>query len=181
VTYDRTRFLSIGLVTRPHGVNGEVRLRLHNAASTALDEVDEVYLALPGAAGEPHRYNVEGARYVEGGALCELEGVADRDQADLLRGAEVCVLRDQLAPLGDGEFYLGDLEGCAVVTRDGTAFGVVHQVQELGAHDTLVIHDGEIERLLPYVPQFVVDVDLQARRVVVDPPEGLPEERLRRR
>jgi ribosomal 30S subunit maturation factor RimM len=44
-----------------------------------------------------------------------------------------------------------------------------------------VIHDGEIERLLPYVPQFVVAVDIAARRVVVDPPEGLPEARLRRR
>ncbi|MBI5481942.1 MAG: 16S rRNA processing protein RimM [Deltaproteobacteria bacterium] len=181
MTYDRTRFLAIGLVTRPHGVSGEVRLRLHHAESTALEEVEAVWLALPGATGEPRRYVVEGARYVAGGVLCELEGVADRDQAALLRGAEVCVPRAELPPLADGEFYLGDLEGCAVVTRAGQPFGVVHQVQELGAHDTLVIHDGEVERLLPYVPQFVVDVDLEARRVVVDPPEGLPEARLKRR
>jgi 16S rRNA processing protein RimM len=181
VTYDRTRFLSIGLITRPHGVNGEVRLRLHNPESTALEEVDVVYLALPNASGEPRRYAVEGARYVAGGVLCELEGVADRNQADLLRGAEVCIPRDDLPPLAEGEFYLGDLEGCAVVTRAGQPYGVVHQVQELGAHNTLVIHDGEIERLLPYVPQFVVEVDIEARRVVVDPPEGLPEARLKRR
>jgi 16S rRNA processing protein RimM len=181
VTVDRTRFLSIGLVTRPHGVRGELRLRLHNPESTALEEVDAVYLALPGATGEPQRYVVEGARYVASGVLFELEGVGDRDQADALRGAEVCVLREQLAPLAEGEFYLGDLAGCAVVTLAGQPFGVVHDVQALGAHDTLVIHDGEIERLLPYVPQFVLEIDLDARRVVVDPPEGLPEERLKRR
>jgi 16S rRNA processing protein RimM len=175
------RFLSLGLVTRPHGLNGEVRLRLHHAESTALEEVDAVYLALPGATGEPCRHRLEGARFVEGGVLCKLEGVEDRDQAALLRGAEACVRRDELAPLADGEFYLADLEGCAVVTCAGQPFGVVHEVQALGAHDTLVIHDGDIERLLPYVPQFVVEVDLEARRVVVDPPEGLPEERLRRR
>ena len=181
MTFDRTRFLAIGLVTRPHGVRGEVRLRLHNAESTALEEVDAIHLALPGASGEPRRYGLAAARYVDGGVLCELEGVDDRDQADALRGAEVLVPRAELAPLADGEFYLGDLEGCEVVTRAGQPFGVVHQVQELGAHDTLVIHDGEVERLLPYVPAFVVAVDLEARRVVVDPPEGLPEERLRRR
>ena len=181
VTYDRTRFLSIGLLTRPHGVLGEVRLRLHYADSTALEEVDAVYLALPGATGEPRRYAIAAARYVDGGILCELEGVEGRDQAALLRGAEILVQRSDLPPLAEGEFYLGDLAGYAVVTRAGQPYGVVHEVQELGAHETLVIHDGDIERLLPYVPEFVVDVDLEGRRVVVDPPEGLPEARLTRR
>jgi 16S rRNA processing protein RimM len=180
VTYDRTRFLSIGIVTRPHGVRGEVRLRLHQADSTALEEVDQIWLALPGVA-EPRRYGMDAARYVDGGILCELEGVADRDEAARLRGAEILVERAALAPLAEGEFYLGDLEGCAVVLRAGQPWGVIHAVQELGAHDTLVIHDGDVERLLPYVPEFIVAVDLEARRVVVDPPEGLPEARLGRR
>lgn len=181
MTYDRTRFISIGLITRPHGVRGELRVRLHQADSTAFEEVDAVWLALPDAVGEPRRIGIAAARYVDGGILCELEGVDDRDAAARLRGAEVLVQRADLAPLGAGEFYLGDLEGCAVVTRAGQPYGVVHAVQALGAHDTLVIHDGDVERLLPYVPQFVVEVDLEARRVVVDPPEGLPEEPLRRR
>jgi len=181
VTYDRTRFIPIGIITRPHGLRGELRLRLHHADSTALEEVDAVWLALPDGAGEPFRIGVAAARYVDGGILCELEGVDDRNAADRLRGAEVLVPRVELPPLAEGEFYLGDLEGCTVVTRAGQPYGVVHEVQELGAHDTLVIHDGDVERLLPFVPQFVVDVDLEGRRVVVDPPEGLPEERLRRR
>lgn len=181
VTYDRTRFLAIGIFTKPHGVHGELRLRLHQADSTALEEVDAVWLALPGAAGEPVRYAIAAARYVEGGILCELDGVEGRDAAARLRGAEVLVERADLPPLAEGEFYLGDLEGCAVATRAGQPYGVVHAVQELGAHDTLVIRDGEVERLLPFVPEFVVEVDLPNRRVVVDPPEGLPEERLTRR
>jgi len=181
VTYDRTRFLSIGMITRPHGVRGELRLRLHQADSTALEEVDAVWLALPDATDAPRRYGIAAARYVDGGILCELEDVEGRDAADRLRGAQVLVPRAELPPLAPGEFYLGDLEGCAVVTRAGQPWGVVHEVQQLGAHDTLVVHDGDVERLLPYVAQFVVDVDLEARRVVVDPPEGLPESPLKRR
>jgi 16S rRNA processing protein RimM len=179
VTYDRTRFLSIGFVARPHGVRGELRLHLHQADSTALEEVDAVWLVRAGG-GEPRRCPIAAARYTEGGILCELEGVTDRDQATLLRGSEVLVERGDLAPLAEGEFYLVDLAGCTVVTRAGQPWGVVHDVQELGAHDLLVIHDGDLERLLPYVPEFVVEVDLAGRRVVVDPPEGLPEERLKR-
>ncbi len=181
MTYDRTRFLAIGILTRPHGVHGEVRLRLYQADSTALEEVDAIFLALPDASGEPRRYALAAARYVDGGILCELEGVEGRDEAARLRGAEILVERGDLPPLAEGEFYLSDLEGCPVVTRDGQPYGVVHEVQQLGAHDTLVIHDGDVERLLPYVPEFVVEVDLEHRRVVVDPPEGLPEERLTRR
>jgi 16S rRNA processing protein RimM len=180
VSYDRSSYLAIGLVTRAHGVRGEVRLRLHNPASTALEEVDVVYLDLPGAVEAPRPYAIAAARWVEGGALLVLEGVVGREQAEALRGAEVCVRRADLPPLEEGELYLSDLEGCEVVTRAGQPWGQVAAVRDLGAHDVLVIHDGEVERLLPYVPAFVVAVDLEARRVVVDPPEGLPEERRRR-
>ena len=74
---------------------------------------------------------------------------------------------------------LDDLVGCKVVLPDGTPWGTIAAV-ELGPQDLLVIHDGEIERLLPLVDQFVKNVDVAGGVVTVDPPEGLPEDRIRR-
>ncbi|HYU16955.1 MAG TPA: hypothetical protein VEL05_12810, partial [Candidatus Acidoferrum sp.] len=78
------------------------------------------------------------------------------------------------------DVLLTDLVGCRVELADGTIWGVVAAV-EPGLQDRLVIHQGEVERQLPVADPFILEIDLDGRRVVVDPPEGLPEEPLRRR
>lgn len=164
-------FLEIGYVARPHGVRGELRVVPHDPASTTLLDVDEI--AIGGVA-----YKVEQARPVKGAILVRLAGLSDRNRAELLRGQPVTVARE-LIPIDEDEIFVADLVGCAVVREDGSPYGTIAAI-ETGFQDRLVIHDGEIERLLPLVPAFVVDVDLDAREVVVAPPEELPETRRRR-
>jgi 16S rRNA processing protein RimM len=164
--------VEIGVVARAHGVRGEVRIALHNPASAALSGAEVVFVG-------DRELAVESARPVHGAYLVRLAGIEDRDQADGLRGQPVAIARDDL-DLGDEEFLLVDLVGCRVELRDGTSWGVVAAV-EPGLQDRLVIHDGEIERQLPVADEFLVDIDLEAGRVVVDPPEGLPEDPIRRR
>jgi 16S rRNA processing protein RimM len=158
--------LEIGYVARPHGVRGELRVVTHDPESVTLLDVDEVQIG-----GVP--YQVEQARQVQGAFLLRLVGVADRNQVEGLRGKRVAVDRE-LIPLDEGQVFLADLVGCAVVREDGSPYGVVAAV-ETGAQDRLIIHDGDVERLLPLVSAFVIDVDLEAGRVVVAPPEDLPE------
>jgi 16S rRNA processing protein RimM len=164
--------VEIGVVARAHGVRGELRIALHNPASTALDRAETLFVG-------GRELAVESVRPVQGAALVRLAGVDDRDKADALRGQAVAVARDAIE-LDEEEFLLIDLVGCRVELRDGTSWGVVAAV-ETGLQDRLVIHDGDIERQLPVVDELLVDIDLEARRLVVDPPEGLPEEPRRRR
>jgi 16S rRNA processing protein RimM len=165
--------IEIGVVARPHGVRGELRVHLHNPDSTALGDAEEVFIG-------GRAFAVEQARPVAGAYLLKVAGVADRDAADALRTRPVEVSRD-LIELDDGEVLLADLVGCKVELRDGTDWGVIARVDTGPHQDRLVIHHGEIERLLPVIDEFLVDVDVAARRVVVDPPEGLPEEVIGRR
>lgn len=158
--------LEIGYVARPHGVRGELRVVTHDPGSTTLLDVDEIELD-----GVPYR--IEQARQVEGAFLLRLAGVGDRNRAETLRGKRVAVDRE-LIPLEEGEVFLADLVGCAVVREDGSPYGTIAAI-ETGVQDRLVIHDGDVERLLPLVPEFVIDVDLEEGRVVVAPPEDLPE------
>jgi len=163
--------IEIGAVARAHGIRGEVRVVLYNPGSTALDRAASLYI------GE-RELAIESARPLPGGAyLVGLVGVADRDQADALRGQPVAVARDDL-DLDEGEVLLADLVGCRVELPDGTDWGVIAAV-EPGPQDRLVIHCGDIERQLPVADPFLVSIDLDQRRIVVDPPEGLPEERRR--
>jgi 16S rRNA processing protein RimM len=164
--------VEIGRVARAHGVRGELRIVLHNPESDAIERAERLLVG-------DRELAVLSARPVTGAFLVQLEGVADRDQADALRGQPVAVARGDL-DLDDDDVLLVDLVGCRVELTDGSDWGVVAAV-ETGAQDRLIIHHGEVERQLPVADVFVVEVDLEGRRVVVDPPDGLPEDPLRRR
>ena len=162
--------IEIGIVARAHGIRGEVRVRLHNPGSTALDGAEVLFLA-------DREYAIESARPVAGAYLVALAGVADRTAAEALRGRPVSVARADIE-LDEDEVLLADLVGCRVELADGSDWGTVSGL-ELGAQDRLVIRQGEVERLLPVVDEFLVEVDLEARRIVVAPPIDLPEDKAR--
>jgi 16S rRNA processing protein RimM len=157
--------IPVGIVARPHGVRGEVRVHLYDPASTTLLGVRRVFVG-------DVVHTVSAARATAGAILLKLTDLDDRNAVEPLRGQVVAVRRADV-PLADGEYLVADLVGCAAVDPSGRALGTVVEVLH-GAQDLLVIHDAEVERLLPLVPAFVARVDLAARQVVVDLPEDLP-------
>jgi 16S rRNA processing protein RimM len=157
--------IEIGRITRPHGIRGEVVILTHDPASDALAGTETVWVG--GVAR-----TISEARDTPRGWLVRFDGVVTRNDAETLRGQLVEVDRDQL-DLEDDDILLDDLVGCKVQLPDGTPWGTIQEVQS-GMQDLLVIHDGELERLLPLVDEFVVNIDLEAGVVTVDPPEGLP-------
>ena len=160
----------IGKVVRAIGLSGHVGVAGTEGALATLERV-----ALRREGGEP-----EGRRVVEArpqGRLWAvlLEGVAGRSAAEGLVGMEVLAAREDLGEAGEGLHYWGDLEGLAVVTVAVRAVGQVAGLLVTGGVDVLVVAgEGGREVLVPLAPY--VTVDRAARRVVVDPPEGLLED-----
>jgi len=101
----------------------------------------------------------------------QLEGTSDRTAAEGLVGWEVLAEREALGDAGEGSHYWADLEGLPVVTVGGEVVGTVTGLYETGAVDVLVVTGPRGESLIPLAPY--TEVDLAARRIVVDPPEGL--------
>lgn len=116
---------------------------------------------------------VESARDHRNRFLVKFEGVNGRTEAEGLRGA-LYVPESEVRELEGGEFWEQDLEGLAAVhAGTGAALGTVAYVQPGPAQDLLVLDTPDGERLVPFVSEIVVEVDVEAGRVVVDPPEGL--------
>jgi len=134
-----------------------------------LAKLDEVVVRSGG--GTPEVRRIEEARPQGRVWAMKLEGAADRSAAEGLVGAEVFTTRDELGDAGDGRHYWADLEGLPVVTTAGEAVGTVTGLHETGGVDVLVVTGERGEKLVPLAPY--VDVDLDAGRIVVDPPEGL--------
>ncbi|HEY1556228.1 MAG TPA: ribosome maturation factor RimM [Kofleriaceae bacterium] len=163
--------IQIGGVARAHGIRGEVVIVTHDPDSETLGDVATIYVG--GVARE-----IVAARDTHRGWLVQLAGIATRTEAEGLRGQVVEVDRAQLA-LADGDVLLSDLVGCEVRRADGSPWGTIAAVQPGELQDLLVIHDGDVERMLPMVDVFVTRIDIAARVVTVDPPDALPESKLR--
>ena len=161
--------LVVGVAARPHGLRGELNVRLFNRGSDVLDRAKSLWLA-------GQEYALVGVRAGNDGVFVRLEGVGDRDAAAALGGNEVEVLRE-LVDLADGEFLLADLVGCAVFDSEERPLGRV-VANWLAGQDRLVGHDEDSELIGPALPEFLARVDLAARKIWVELPEGLPRQPL---
>jgi 16S rRNA processing protein RimM len=120
------------------------------------------------------RFRVKSIRGGGRFAILALDGVDNLESAEVFKGQYVFVPRDQLPEIESGSFYAGDLEGLTVEDGSGRVLGVLEEIFDNGAHDIYVVRDKAREILLPVVDGVVVEVDLDAGRMVVEPPEGLP-------
>jgi 16S rRNA processing protein RimM len=163
-------------VARPHGVRGEVRLKLYNADSDVLLELDEVLVRLP--SGEEHEVSVDAARRADTAILMKLHSVDDRDRAEEIRGALVCARRRDFPPLDEGEFYACDVVGARVVVRRDGELAPLGHVSEFVTYpsvDALRVKagDGGPDYEVPLVEAFVEKVDAAAGEVVLATLEGI--------
>jgi 16S rRNA processing protein RimM len=156
--------IEVGIVGAPFGVRGWVKLRSYTEPPDRLLEHRSLQLRVGSAW---RSYAVEATGRSGGQLTVKLAGVADRNEAEALRGAKIGLARAELPPRGDKEFYRADLIGCEVMNMAGVRLGVVEHFVEIAAHALMVVR-GESEYWVPAVPRHLRRVDLQARRVVVD-------------
>lgn len=159
----------VGAFAGAYGVRGEVRLK----SFCAVPEDIETYSPLRDKTGQSFAVSV--LRPTKNGLIVRVAEVATKEEADALKGTELFALRTQLPSLPDDEFYHADLIGLSVHDTGGTELGRVKAVQNHGASDLLeIIVPGASQTvLLPFTNAAVPTVDLEAGRIIADPPEGL--------
>jgi 16S rRNA processing protein RimM len=165
----------LGRVVGAHGVRGAIRVRYFGDEPQNLLRARKVALASRHEDPEPRVFAVTGGRAGSRGHLrLELEGIGDRDAAQALVGTLVLGEAAALVPLPPGEFYWHQLVGCRVEGHDGREIGTVRELWETGASDVLVVEDaGGQRRLIPAAESLLREVDVDARRIVIEVIPGL--------
>jgi 16S rRNA processing protein RimM len=163
-------WVCVGAVAGSFGVRGEVRLK----SFCAVPEAVASYGALTSEDGAA-RYDITLTRPVKGGFAARLEGVTSKERADALKGTRLYAPRTALPDLPDDEYYHTDLMGLDVYDTGGAKLGRVKAVLNHGASDILEVLTPLSREpvLLPFTLEAVPTVDLAARRIVADPPEGV--------
>jgi len=172
-------FLTLADIVGVYGIKGWVRLRIRlDDPNLLLSLPDLTLLAAPDAPRSARQSVVVEALQVHGkGHIARLSGIADRTQAEVVKGREIQVAAAHFPAAGDDEVYWRDLVGLEVWCTEGgsrSLLGKVKTLFETGANDVLVVApcEGSIddrEHLVPWIPNEVVkDIALTERRIEVD-------------
>jgi|JI61114BRNA_FD_contig_91_760474_length_2134_multi_3_in_0_out_0_3 16S rRNA processing protein RimM len=158
--------IDMGYIANAFGIQGWVKIKTATEYSDSLDEYTQVYLKLKDGTILSKKIEKSFAR--DGVFHAKLAGVDDRDAAFALKGTIVAVDREEFPDLDEDEFYWVDLIGLNVINVQGESLGVVKDLMETGANDVLVAKLEQEERLIPFVAQYVVKVDMQNKQIIVD-------------
>lgn len=165
--------IQVGWVRRPHGIRGEVRIEVESDNPERFVPGAKLILRL--TSGECRRLKIASSRFDKDCLLLGFEGVADRNAVETWRDARLEIEEQALPALPQGEIYVFELVGCDCVDRQAGHLGKVSDVIEDGGGLMLLVEkDGRILPI-PYAHALVPEVDVAARRIGVDLPEGLIE------
>jgi len=170
---DWEEMVVVGRVARPHGIRG------HVIVNPETDFLEERFR--PGATFRirssrgDEQLVAETVRFQQGRPVVGFEGFARIEDVERLAGLELRVPEEELKPLEPGTFYHHQLIGCTAETLDGGRIGEVIRVEGGMGGSQLVVEGARGEIMIPLATEICVEIDVAAKRIRVNPPEGLLE------
>jgi 16S rRNA processing protein RimM len=158
----------VGRVARPHGIRGQVIVNPETDFPQERFKPGQALLI--GPADGPVEREIEEVRFHLGRPILTLAGIGTMDDAERIAGADVWLPQASLGALPERTYYRHDLIGCEVRDTADALVGRVTAVEGTLDRSYLVV-DGDV--MLPLVDGICLEVDMAARRIVVQPPEGL--------
>jgi 16S rRNA processing protein RimM len=169
---DTEALVAIGEIARPHGLRGEVRVTPLTDHPERFERVTTCVL-WDATRDEREPCRITTARRQGDAVLVSFAGHASVEAARALVGRLIAVPRQEALPPPPGSFYPWQLTGASVTTESGEVVGRLTGIEHSPGHDLWVVESAGRERLIPAVPEIVIDVDVAAGRVVIRPPDGL--------
>lgn len=164
--------ICLGVIVGVHGVKGLLRIKSYT--QTDIDIAS--YGCLEDDAGNQINLEIKGRSKAT--LLAEIKEVRDRTSAEQLKGVKLFIPRDALPATEDNEFYHTDLVGLSVYNRNETLLGTIIGVHDFGAGNLIDVDLEGVDKtvLVPFNKEFVPSVDLNGRRLTLDPIPGLIDE-----
>ena len=161
----------VGVISSTHGIRGEVKVFPTTDDPGRFRDLKQVTLV---AKRERRTLEMEKVRFFKQFVIVKFKGIDNINDIEPYRGAELWIDREQAVPLEEGEYFIADLVGLAVMTDEGERLGSLKEVIRTGANDVYeVLMENGKTVLLPVIPECVLDVDMEKGEVLVHVMDGL--------
>ncbi len=165
--------MAIAKIVRTRGLRGEVVAELLTDFPERFEGLEEVMAVFEN--GDRRELKIERFFFQKDRIVLKFAGVDSIETAETLRDTEVCISEAEAVELEEDEYFDWELEGCEVETVEGEKIGTVREVLRTGGTEVLIIDGAERELMIPFAESICTEVDVEGKRVIVDPPEGLLE------
>ena len=152
--------VTVAIILKPQGIRGEIKVKAMTDSAEALTAFKSVLI-------DGVSYSVLSVRAQGEFAYLGLKGIADRNAAELLRGKNIEVERDDMPDLPDGRYYIGDLIGCVVVNERGEVLGTVEDVTPAKT-DIFTLNKDDKRIMFPAADGVILEVDENAKKITVN-------------
>lgn len=152
--------LTIGIVLKPQGIRGELKVKPYTDDAEDFKGLKRVFL------GE-EEYRVLSVRTGGGVVFLGLRGVPDRNAAELLRGKEIAIPREEAPEPPEGSYYIADLLGSMIYAEDGELLGTLTDVRSAATDVYTLERDGK-EILFPAAKGVIVAIEPSEKKITVD-------------
>jgi len=163
-------WIIIGEIINTKGIKGELKIRPETDYPDRFLDMKEL-LIQTGKTVKP--YPIERVYLHKNMVFCKVTGIETPEEADRFRGSLCVVDINDTVPLPEDTYFIFDLIGCKVYTMQEEYCGVVEDVIQNPANDIYVVRNGEKEALIPAVKVFVKEIDIQNKRILIDPIKGM--------
>ena len=168
-------WFEIGIITKPQGIRGELRVLPTTDDPERFQLLDEVHIRLE-KSPDSTPYKLTSARLHKGMVLVKLATINDRNAAETLVGGVLTIPPEKALPLNANEYFIRDLIGLNVQTEDGQSLGIIEDVFPTGANDVYTIRDTEGKSfMLPAIKDVILSVSMESKTMTVRLIEGLRE------
>ncbi|MCR4589954.1 MAG: ribosome maturation factor RimM [Lachnospiraceae bacterium] len=164
-------YLRAGVITTTHGIKGEVKVYPEVDDPGRFSLFKEVFLR---KGDKLISVEIENVKFFKKMVIVKFKGIDDINDVVSYRDYEVMARREDIAELGEDQFFDADIIGLSVVDKEGKALGTVVSILHGAGNDVYVIrNEKDKEIMIPAVKQFILSVDIEGRRMVTDPLPGM--------
>lgn len=165
------QFLRVGVISSTHGVRGEVKVYPTTDDPRRFEVLKKVLLD---TGKEQKELEITGVKFLKNQVILKFRGYDNINDIEKYKSMDLLVSREDAVPLEENENFIVDLIGMTVVTDLGETLGTLADVLQTGANDVYVVKTPQKkEILLPAIRDCILDVDVEAQRMLVHVLEGL--------
>ncbi|MEG0772293.1 ribosome maturation factor RimM [Clostridium sp.] len=156
-------FMSVGQISKPHGIRGEVKVISLMDSLEDFRELDEVFI-------DEKRIKITEVKLQKDRAILKIEGIDTVEAAERYRNKYLMIKREDAKDLPEDTYYVADLIGCTVLDTDGKNLGKIYDVIQTGSNDVYWVKgEGKAEVLIPVLKDIVVNIDINSSEILIKP------------
>jgi len=159
-------FLTIGQILAPWGVKGKLKVKVITDFPQRFAPSSKIYI-------NRQPMTIDSAEWHKGKAIIKLNQIDTIEAAQRLRGQPIEIHHSQAYPLPEGQYYHFQLIGLEVWTTQGKLLGNITEILTAESNDNYVVSGDKGEILIPAIEDVVKSIDLDSRRITIEPIEGL--------